>query len=346
MDHVRLAAVGGFPALVRKLGGDPALILTETGLPGSFFEDQSPDDFMGYEQVEKLLQKAAELTKCPHFGALLGSQQTIGLLGIIGYVMQQSSNVRIALEQLIDHFSLHVKGGSILELGVAGDYAMFSYKVTGDFKEVNQTNELAIAEAIVVLRAILGGHWKPTAIRFTHKAPADLRPYGEIFRGPVSFNQEESQVLFPKEFLNREISGADSELNKILLNHIDLLKTELLKNKSSSDLCTQVETLIRQTLPLGKTSSKRIAGLMSVHRRTLHRLLKAKGTSFTAILESVRKSIAISRLRHSDMTIIQLAHYLGYADNSAFTRSFKRWTGKTPQEWKKEHRGDETATLQ
>jgi AraC-like DNA-binding protein len=107
-----------------------------------------------------------------------------------------------------------------------------------------------------------------------------------------------------------------------------------------------VETLIRQTLPLGKTSSKRIAGLMSVHRRTLHRLLKAKGTSFTAILESVRKSIAISRLRYSDMTIIQLAHYLGYADNSAFTRSFKRWTGKTPQEWKKEHRGDETATLQ
>ena len=336
MDQVRIAVIDGFSDLVRKTGGDSALILSKAGLPASFFEDHSPDDFMGYEQVETLLQSAAELTNCPYFGALLGSQQTIGLLGIIGYVMQQSSNVKIALNQLIDHFSLHVTGGSIVELGVAGDHAMVSYKVTGDFKEVRQTNELALAETTVIMRALLGDSWRPTAVRFTHKAPANLRPYCEIFRGPVSFNQEETQLLFPREFLNRKISSADPELNRILLSHIELLKKEILINESSSDLCTQVETLVRQTLPLGKSSSKHIASLMSVHRRTLHRMLKAEGSSFTAILEKVRKRIAINRLRHSDVSIIQLANYLGYADNSAFTRSFKRWTGKTPQQWRRD----------
>jgi len=346
MDQVRIAVIDGFSDLVRETGGDPALVLRKSGLPASFFEDHSLDDFMGYEQVETLLRTAAKLTNCPYFGALLGSHQSIGLLGIIGYVMQQSGNVRIALDQLIDHFSLHVKGGSIPELDVAGDLAIFSYKVTGDFKEVNQTSELALAETMVVLNAILGDHWRPTAVRFTHKAPADLRPYCKIFRGPVSFNREENQVLFPKEFLNRKISSADPGLNKILLSHIELLKKEILKDKSSSDLCTQVETLVRQTLPLGKSSSKHIASLMSVHRRTLHRMLKAEGTSFTAILEKVRKSIAINRLRHSDVSIIQLANYLGYADNSAFTRSFKRWTGKTPQQWKKDLGADGASTLQ
>ncbi len=346
MDHVRIAVIDGFSDLVGKTGGDPALILSKSGLPTSFFEDHSPDDFIGYEQVETLLQTAAEITNCPYFGALLGSQQTIGLLGIIGYVMQQSSNARIALDQLIDHLSLHIKGGSVAELDIAGDHAMVSYKVTGDFKEVRQTNELALAETMVVLRAILGDRWKPTAVRFIHKAPANLRPYYEIFRGPVSFNQEENQVLFPRELLNRKISSADPELNRILLRHIELLKNEILKNESSSDLCTQVDTLVRQTLPLGKSSSSHIASLMSVHRRTLHRMLKAEGSSFTAILEKVRKSIAIDRLQHSDISIIQLANYLGYADNSAFTRSFKRWTGKTPQQWKKELGASESLTQQ
>jgi len=346
MDQVRIAAIDGFLDLVRKFGGDPALILSKSGLPASFFEDHSPDDFMGYEQVETLLQTAAEMTNCSYFGALMGSQQTIGLLGIIGYVMQQSSNTRIALDQLIEHFSLHVKGGSILELDIAGDHAIFSYKVTGDFKEVKQTNELALAEIMVTMRAILGDRWKPTAVRFTHKAPANLRPYCEIFRVPVSFNQEENQVLFPRELLKRKISSADPELNRILLSHIELLKKELLKYEASSDLCTQVETLVRQTLPLGKSSSKHIASLMSVHRRTLHRMLKVEGSSFTAILEKVRKSIAINRLRHSDVSIIQLANYLGYADNSAFTRSFKRWTDKTPQQWRKDLGIDGESTQQ
>lgn len=336
MEQVRIAVIDGFTDLVRKLGGDPASILSESGLPPDFFENHSPDGFMGYEQVETLLRNAARHTNCPYIGALLGSRQTIRLLGIIGYVMQQSSSVKVALDQLIENFYLHVKGGSVLELEVAGDHAIFGYRVTGDFNEVSQTNELAMAEAVVVLSALFGDHWKPTAVRFTHKAPANLKPYYEIYRGPVSFNQEENQVLFPKELLNRKITSADPELKKILLNHIELLKKEISQKKPSNDVCTKVEMLIRQTLPLGKVSSKQIASLMSVHRRTLHRMLKTERSSFMTILEKVRASVAMDRLKHSDISIIQLANYLGYADNSAFTRSFKRWTGMTPQQWKKE----------
>lgn len=345
MPLVRIAAIDGFTELVRKVGGDPAVILSKAGLPISFFDDHGPDDYMGYEQAEALLQAAAHKTNCPYFGALLGTQQTIGKLGIVGYIMQQSSNVRVAINQLIDHHSLHVKEGSIMELEVAGDHALLSYKVTGDFKGVTQTTELAISASIVVLGAILGDSWEPTVVHFTHQPPATLKPYYGIFGKSVSFNQEENRVLFPKELLNRKISSADPELNKILLRHIDLLEKEIAKNEPSSDLYGMVETLIRQTLPLGKTSIRHIASLMAVHRRTLHRMLKSEGLSFTVILENVRKSIAIDRLQNSDISIIQLANYLGYADNSAFTRSFKRWTGMTPQQWKKENGSNRVAPL-
>jgi len=47
--------------------------------------------------------------------------------------------------------------------------------------------------------------------------------------------------------------------------------------------------------------------------------------------------VAIERLQNSDISIIQLADYLGYGDNTAFTRAFKRWFGDSPSRWRKKH---------
>lgn len=333
MNQVRIAVLNGFSDLVRDHGGDPARVLERSGLPASFFEDRTSDDLISYEQVERLLQTAADMTGCFYFAVLLGSKQDINLLGIIGHVMQHSTDVKTALLELNKHFSLHVKDASTIELETVGENAALTYKVTGDLKVVRQSNELAMSESMMVLRAVCGTHWKPSAVKFTHKTPVNIIPYRRIFGAPAYFNQDETQILFPKEFLNQPILRADPELSKILHKHIELLEKD-----SSNNLCIQVETLIRRTLPTGKCSIENIASLMSVHRRTLHRMLKDQGVSFTELLENVRKSIAAERLQSSDLTIIQLADYLGYSDNSAFTRSFKRWYGLTPQQWRKLNR--------
>jgi AraC-like DNA-binding protein len=63
-------------------------------------------------------------------------------------------------------------------------------------------------------------------------------------------------------------------------------------------------------------------------------MLANGGTSFTHLLEYARRSEAMKKLQHSDLSILRLALYLGYSDASAFTRAFKRWTGVTPKKWK------------
>jgi len=74
---------------------------------------------------------------------------------------------------------------------------------------------------------------------------------------------------------------------------------------------------------------------MIMHERTLQRMLKQQGTSFSLLLDQVRMDIAADRLANSAVSIIQLSDYLGYADNTAFTRAFKRWYGITPMQWRK-----------
>ncbi|KKK61436.1 hypothetical protein LCGC14_3014350, partial [marine sediment metagenome] len=311
MNQVRLAAIAGFNELVRELNGDPAAVLLKAGLSPTFFADHNDDDMMGYEKAEDLLQTAADATQCSYFGALLGTKQDIHLLGIIGYVMQQSTDVRTALNELCQHFSLHVKDAATISIDIVGDYASFAYTTLCPMKSSQQSSELAIAESMIVLKAVCGAGWKPYAVNFTHKAPENITPYAKIFKVPVNFSQDQTQILFPKTYLSQPILQADPVLNKILQNHIGQLKSD-----AKQDLCSQVETLIRRTLPTASCSIENIASLMAVHRRTLHRMLKEQGSSFTELLEKVRKSIAAERLQNSDITIIQLSDYLGYADNT------------------------------
>ena len=63
--------------------------------------------------------------------------------------------------------------------------------------------------------------------------------------------------------------------------------------------------------------------------------LAARDTSFQDILDSTRKSLAIAYMEQSKTTITEAAYLLGFSEVSNFTRAFKRWTGKSPREFRR-----------
>jgi AraC-like DNA-binding protein len=71
-----------------------------------------------------------------------------------------------------------------------------------------------------------------------------------------------------------------------------------------------------------------------MHSRTLNRRLNAFGTSFQALVDAGRFEIARQMLADSAMEVTQIAASLDYADASAFTRAFRRWSGTTPAVWR------------
>ena len=84
-------------------------------------------------------------------------------------------------------------------------------------------------------------------------------------------------------------------------------------------------------------SLEHAAKKLSLHPRTLQRKLDEENICYSGMLKKIRKEVAIERLQNSDISIIQLADYLGYGDNTAFTRAFKRWFGDSPSQWRKKH---------
>jgi AraC-like DNA-binding protein len=96
-----------------------------------------------------------------------------------------------------------------------------------------------------------------------------------------------------------------------------------------------VEGQIERLLPEGGLRIETVAKALGLSRQTLYRRLKAEGTTFEALVERVRRRLALRFVRDEGLAVKEAAWRLGFAEPSAFSRAFKRWTGKSPAEMRR-----------
>jgi AraC-like DNA-binding protein len=73
-----------------------------------------------------------------------------------------------------------------------------------------------------------------------------------------------------------------------------------------------------------------VAAELGVHPRTLRRQLADDGTSYRALLNEARSTLAVDLLCNVGLTVEQVSRRLGYTDTSTFCHAFKRWHGTSP----------------
>jgi len=77
-----------------------------------------------------------------------------------------------------------------------------------------------------------------------------------------------------------------------------------------------------------------VARTLGMSARSLHRSLEAEGTKFLAIVDDVRREFAQRYLARKSLNLGEVSYLVGFSDNSAFFKAFKRWTGKKPGEYR------------
>ncbi len=93
--------------------------------------------------------------------------------------------------------------------------------------------------------------------------------------------------------------------------------------------------MVRTQLMHERVSVEGVSGLFGMSRRTLSRRLKSEGASFNDILNGVRFEVAAQLLAETEIPLAQIAAALDYAEPSAFTHAFRRWSGSSPAEWRR-----------
>ena len=331
MAQLRKMALSGFVETTKELNLKSDEILYAHGLNTNYFDRIGTDEMMDFELAIKLIESVAKESGQHHCGVLMGSKQDIHFLGIIGYLMEQSKDVLDALNALSQHLSIHTPTPVTIE-----DYG----QLTGinfinilPLSRQSISNEMAMAQAMVIMKTLCGNQFKPKSVHFNHARKSDSTIYERIFRSPVHFEQSKTELIFDSELNNQPILRADPLLKEILTRQIEQIKTD-----ESMDIRSQVEPLIRRSLQSQRYQIDRVAKHLSLHPRTLQRKLKDAGMNYSKIVEDIRKDVATERLKNSNITIMQLSDYLGYNDNTAFTRAFKKWFGETPVQWRKKQK--------
>ena len=101
-----------------------------------------------------------------------------------------------------------------------------------------------------------------------------------------------------------------------------------------NDIVRQIEANIVELLPTGDCSRDMIASRLNMSPRSLLNKLEQRNTSYKEILENLRSTLAQQYIEQQDMPITEITFLLGFSDTSSFSRAFRRWTGKSPSDYR------------
>lgn len=179
-------------------------------------------------------------------------------------------------------------------------------------------------------RFLTHGEFELEELRFPYEEPEYVEEYRSAFGCPLSFGAEAMEMRFPARLLKTRLPLGDETAKKLAAKRCE---EELAAIDASDDLEQRIRV---QLLKMGRLhpSLEPLAKTLGISPRTVRRRLRKAGTSYKAILRSVREELAVQYLRTTRWTIYQIADRLGYDDQSNFGRAFKSWTGQSPQDFR------------
>jgi len=324
---LRIATTMAVPALLREHAADPVPLLAEFGLEPADFED--PENRIRYLTVTQLLERCTEVTRCPHFGLLVGQRAGTSALGAVGFLMQSSPTVRTALEILVRNLWVHSPSVAAT-LVEDGSFATLAVTFQGSGLE-GLVPYLDMGNAIIcnIMRGLCGHHWQATEVRFAHGRPRNLAPFRQFFQAPLRFDTGETALVFARSWLDKPLVSADPLLHTMMQQRVS--EQSMLAH---DDIASQLRRMLPSLVTSHSDSLAAAAKRVGLATRTLNRRLAAEGTSYLQLREEARYTIARQLLTGTRMQTNQVADQLGYANSSAFTRAFRKWSGKAPAAWR------------
>ncbi len=291
-----------------------------------------PDQRITGEQSQRAWDAAVTATKDQDFGLHLGELAQPATLGLVGFVMVSAPDLGAALRALLRYTNLLTNGvrGALVERG--GEAAL-ELSPVGELENAlvsapRQRIESTLSACVALAFGLTGKRLPVTGVSFVHPEPASPAEHRRIFRAPVAFGRPVNRLAFAAEAQRWPLLDA----NPALLESFETQARESLARLDQVDTWTaRTQREIARTLRGEAPELAAVARALGVSARDLQRKLGGEGGSFRAALDAVRESLARRHLRDRNATVEEISFLLAFSEPSAFHRSFKRWTGLTPQ---------------
>ena len=313
-----------------RMGVDVTPTLSGFGIP----PDLTLDTPIPFRQAASWMDHV--LTTFPHrgLGLLYVDLLTQLDLGIVGYTILSSETIGAAINERI-RFSALLRPYFGMALRDAGDGMHELVVIERDPPLVSARArafciERDLATWAGTARRLLGPGAHFEVVHCAYPDPQLRDRYFEVFGCPTRFDQPTSMVRFRSSLLDTPMRHAHTEAHGLCEAQCDELLSRMRDSAATATALRRLMLRRPKNLPTLEESAESL-GRSS---RTLRRQLLAEGTSFTDVLADVRMLLACDYMRATSLGIREVALLLGYADESAFSRAFKRSMGLTPRAWR------------
>ena len=311
-------------------GVDAAAIRSQAGLEG--VDLGHPERRLPESVPREVWRLAAEATGDDAIGIHVAEARTPAAADVLEYAFRASPTLGDAFGQVV-RYARVMHDRIDLRLAPEGVGVRLTARVPPSHPVNRYQSEFFLATWLRLARDTCAPDIAPLDARFAHSAPARLDEHRRFFVCPLLFEQPVMGLLMARADLDRPMRGADLALTALLGRQLEKLLSSV---PAGPSVCARVRLLVRDDLPSGSTSVDRVARQLAMSARTLSRRLEAEGTSFRDVLDSVRLELAVGYLREPAVELAEVAFLLGYSESSAFHRWFKRRTGRTPLELRRE----------
>jgi AraC-like DNA-binding protein len=326
---VRVGGATAIPEILRNLGADADRVIGAAGVSQSILAD--PESVIPFSMLAKLIQQCVDATRSPHLGLLIGERTSIHSFGYLGLLIENSRDVHAALDQLVGRFHLHdARGVPILDIShgeACLGYAAFENDEPSGFEII----DMAVAGFFNIMRRLCGSSWKPIEIRLPRPRPVDVRPFGNFFNAPIRFGAEHGVVAFAADWLSKPLEDANPLIRELAERRVREIEAENIESVEG-----QLRRLLRTLVLTRRCSLQTIAQYFRLPPRTLARRLECEDVRLRELVDDARYEVARHLLADTSLAMSQVAAALGYSEASAFSRAFRRWSGKSPAGWREE----------
>jgi AraC-like DNA-binding protein len=304
--------------LCRKSDIDPAVI----------------DEVNGHVSTRSILQlweAARRKLDHPHLGLHLGERARPRFANVGFYLMMSSATLREGQERMARYQAVIIGGGWRFDLVDEGGNVFERFGPVPRMPDILcELVEFGVVLTLKYARWVVDLDFHPLEVRFAHEAPPDVSEHERVFGCPVKFGAPATGLLMPAEVMDRPSAYAHPELAR---EHEEFAK-RFLAEIEAPGLVAQLRQLLVGCLESGGLDLPAAARALGMSPRTLQRRLADERTTFAKLLAGLRREIAEHELRTTGASVDEIAYITGYSEASTFERAFKRWTHKTPREFR------------
>lgn len=311
---------------LRALDLDVDAIRREAGLDAAQLERL--DAVVPVRAFEALFEAAARRAPRDELPTELGMAIPFGAFGALDFLAGSSGDVEAGFVALSQHFR-QVATQFAVQVGSLADGGGIVELVWREETPVQAiSDEFTLAVLFARFRGSASGPLHASAVRLTGAPPARPTRHAALFDAPVTFGCSTAAIEIPRASWRLPQRRADPALQatlRALASHLELGGT-------FDDVETAVRARLRAMLPDGVPTAHDIARALGLSERTLQRRLGDAGTSFTRVLDAFREAES-ERLLVASVPLGELALRLGFSDQTAWNRAFRRWKGTSPRQW-------------